>query len=73
MTARLSSPLCAFEKGDSAQHAVIRPIEAVWKVLDKKGVAGMNLKDLSKMCDWIPHDLSIYFCMVTILAYMASN
>ncbi len=59
MTTRISNLLCAYRKGHSAQHALIRLIEIIRKTLDKRGVAGMILMDLSKAFGCIPHDLLI--------------
>ena len=56
---KISSLLCAYRKGHSAQHALIRLIETIRKTLDRKGVAGMILMDLSKAFDCMPHDLLI--------------
>ena len=51
--------LCAYRKGHSAQHALIRLIETIRKTLDRKGVAGLVLMDLSKAFDCMPYDLLI--------------
>ena len=59
VTTKISSLLCAYRKGHSAQHALIRLIETIRKTLDRKGVAGMILMDLSKAFDCMPHDLLI--------------
>ena len=59
VTTKISSLLCAYRKGHSAQHALIRVIETIRKTLDRKGVAGMILIDLSKAFDCMPHDLLI--------------
>ena len=56
---KISNLLCAYRKGHSAQHALIRIIETIRKTLDRKGVAGMILMDLSKAFDCMPHDLLI--------------
>ncbi len=47
------------ERGQSAQHGLIRLIETIRKTLDKRGIAGMILMDLSKPFDCKPHDLLI--------------
>ena len=59
VTTKISSLLCAYRKGHSAQHALIRLIETIRKTLDRKGVAGMILMDLFKAFDCMPHDLLI--------------
>ena len=59
VTTKISNLLCAYGKGHSAQHALIRLIETIRKTLDKKGVAGMILMGLSKAFDCMPHDLLI--------------
>ncbi len=51
--------MCANRKGNSAQHALIQLIETIRKTLDKRGIAGMILMDLSKAFDCMPHDLLI--------------
>ena len=56
VTTQISSLLCAYRKGHSAEHALIRLIEAIRKTLDRKGVAGMIFMDLSKAFDCMPHD-----------------
>ena len=59
VTTKILNLLCAYRKGHRAQHALIRLIETIRKILDRKGVAGMILMDLSKAFDCIPHDLLI--------------
>ena len=55
----LSTKLCGYRKGFSAQHALIRLIEKWRATLDRKGYAGAVLMDLSKAFDTINHDLLI--------------
>ena len=59
VTTKISNLLCAYRKGHSAQHALIRLIETIRKILDRKGVAGIILMDLSKAFDCMPHNLLI--------------
>ena len=59
VTTKISNLLCAYRKGHSAQHALIRLIETIRKTLDRKGVAGMIFMDLSKAFDCMVHDLLI--------------
>ena len=59
VTTKISNLLCAYRKGHSAQHALIRLIETIRKILDKKGVVGVILMDLPKAFDCMPHDLLI--------------
>ena len=59
VTTKISSLLCAYRKGHSAQHALIRLIETIRKTLDRKGVVRMILMDFSKAFDCMPHDLLI--------------
>ena len=59
VTTKISNLLCDFRKGHNVQHALIQLIETIHKTLDKKGVAGMILMDLSKAFDCMPHDLLI--------------
>ena len=40
-------------------HALLRLVEQCRKSLDKKGIVGMVLMDLSKVSDCLPHDLLI--------------
>ena len=55
----LSDLLCGFREKYSAQDALIRLIERRRKCLDKSGIVGMVLMDLSKAYDCLPHDLLI--------------
>ena len=55
----LSTKLCGYRKGFSAEHALIRLIEKWRATLDRKGYAGAVLMDLSKAFDTINHDLLI--------------
>ena len=50
---------CGFRKGYSAQDCLIAMIEKWRKCLDKSGVCGALLTDLSKAFDCLPHDLLI--------------
>ena len=53
----LSPKLCGFRKGHSTQHALLNFLKNWQKCLDKSGVVGTVLMDLSKACDCLPHDL----------------
>ena len=44
---------CGFRKGHSAQHCLMVLTEKCFKVLDKRGFAGLLLTDLSKAFDYI--------------------
>ena len=55
----LSSLLCGFRQGYSAQHALVRLLEKFKISLDEGGKAGTVLMDLSKAFDCIRHDLLI--------------
>ena len=59
MVPNFSNLLCAFRENHSSQHALLRLIELCRKGLDKKGIVGMVLMDLSKAFDCLPHDLLI--------------
>ena len=59
ITPFLSSLLCGFRKGYSAQHALVRLLEKFKISLDEGGKAGAILMDLSKAFDCIRHDLLI--------------
>ena len=51
--------LCGFRKGFNTQHALLRLMDTCKNSLDKKGVAGALLMDLSKAFDCINHELLI--------------
>ena len=53
----LSPKLCGFRKGHSTQHALLNLLKNWQKCLDKSGVVGTVLMDLSKVYDCLPHDL----------------
>ena len=53
----LSPKLCGFKKGHSTQHALLNFLKNCQKCLDKSGVVGTVLMDLSKAYDFLPHDL----------------
>ena len=55
----LSPKLCGFRKGYSTQHALSNLLKNWQKTLDKSGVLGTVLMDLSKAYDCLPHDLLI--------------
>ncbi len=55
----LSDLLCGFREKYTTQDALIRLIERCRKCLDKGGIVGMVLMDLSKAFDCLPHDLLI--------------
>ena len=59
MVPNFSNLLCAFRENHSSQHALLRLVEQCRKSLDKKGIVGMVLMDLSKAFDCLPHDLLI--------------
>ena len=59
ITSFLSSLLCGFRKGYSAQHALVRLLEKFKISLDEGGKAGAVMMDLSKAFDCIRHDLLI--------------
>ena len=48
-----------FRKGHSAQHCLLVIIEGQKKCLDRNGVCGFLLIDLSKVFDCLPHSLLI--------------
>ena len=56
---KLSIHLCGFRKGYSTQYALINLIEKWRSHLDKSGIIGTILLDLSKAFDCLPHDLLI--------------
>ena len=51
--------MCGFRKGHSTQHALLTLLKNWQKTLDKSGVLGTVLMDLSKAYDCLPHDLLI--------------
>nr|XP_012560349.1 uncharacterized protein LOC105846301 [Hydra vulgaris] len=51
--------LCGFWRGYSAQHALFNLVNKWQECLDKGGIVGAMLMDLSKAYDLIPHDLLI--------------
>ena len=55
----LSKYQCGFRKGFNAQHCLLAMIEKWRKTIDKGGVAGAVLTDLSKAFDCLSHDLLI--------------
>ena len=50
---------CGFRKGFNTQHALLRLMDTCKNSLDKKGVVGALLLDLSKAFDCIDHELLI--------------
>ena len=54
-----SPKLCGFRKGHSTQHALINLLNEWQSTLDKSGVVGTILMDLSKAFDSLNHDLLI--------------
>ena len=77
----LSPKLCGFRKGHSTQHALLNLLKNWQKCLDKSGVIGTVLMDLSKAYDCLPHDLllaklSAYgfdFSAIALIANYLSN
>ena len=55
----LSPKLSGFRKGHSTQHALLNLLKNWQKTLDKSGVIGTVLMDLSKAYDCLLHDLLI--------------
>ena len=53
----LNSILCGFRKGHSTQHALFKLLQAWQEELDKGSFVRTILMDLSKACDYLPHDL----------------
>ena len=56
---KISNLLWAHRKKYSTEHALIKVIKKICKILDSKGVVGMISMDLSKAFDYMPHDLLI--------------
>ena len=54
----LNSILCGFRKGHSTQHPLFKLLQA-WQELDKGGLVGTILMDLSKVYDCLPHELFV--------------
>ena len=54
-----SKHLCGFRKGYSTQYSLINLLKNFQECLDKGGVIGTILMDLSKAYDCLPHDLLI--------------
>ena len=61
----LSKWQCGFRKGFSTQHCLLVMTEKWWKCLDKGGISGAILTDLSKAFDCILHGLLV----VKVAAY----
>ena len=61
----LSPKLCGFRKGHSTQHALLNLLKNRQKCLNKSGVVGTVLMDLSKTYDCLPHD----FLLAKLSAY----
>ena len=55
----LSPLLCGFRNGFNTQHSLTRLLQKWQSCLDRKGVVGTVLMDLSKAYDCIQHDLLI--------------
>ena len=55
----LSEWQCGFRKSFSTQHCLLVMTEKWRKCLDKGGISGAILTDLSKACDCILHDLLV--------------
>ena len=55
----LNNILCGFRKAHSTQHALFKLLQAWQEELDKSGLVGTILMDLSKAYDCLPHDLLI--------------
>ena len=52
----LSPKLCGFRKGHSTQHALLDLLKNWQKTLDRSGVIGTVLMDLTKAYDCLPYD-----------------
>ena len=59
MNNKLSTKMCAYREGHSTQHLLLKLIDRWRRCLDKSGVVGTILMDLSKAFDSLPHDLLI--------------
>ena len=57
MEPKLANIICGFKDINSTQHALLRRIEKICLHVNQSGVCGMVLMDLSKACDYLPHDL----------------
>ena len=55
----MNSILCGFRKAYSTQHALFKLLQAWQEELDKGGLAGTILMDLSKAYDCLPHGLLV--------------
>ena len=55
----LCDDLCGFREGFSSQHCLTVMIESMKRALDKGGISGALLTDLSKAFDCIQHDLLV--------------
>ena len=55
----ISEHLCGFRKGYSTQYSLLHLLQTWKSCLDKGGVIGAVLMDLSKAYDCLPHDLLI--------------
>ena len=55
----LSKLLCGFRSKHNTQHALLYLLKAWQQCLDKTGLVGTILMDLSKAFDSLPHDLII--------------
>ena len=56
---KFSKYLCGFRKEHSTQHALFRLLTSWQDSLDKGEIVGTVLMDLSKVYDYLPHDLLI--------------
>ena len=76
MVIRFYQQNSGFRKGHPTQHAILNLYKNWQKCLDKSGVAGTVLVDLSKAYDCLPHDLlaklSAYGFDETAIALIAS-
>ena len=59
MKDKLSPKLCAYREGHSAPQLLLKLVDRWRKCLDKSGVVGTILMDLSKAFDSLPHDLLV--------------